>query len=813
VRGYVSLIVLIALLGGLALASVAGARRTESSFSTYLASTNPSTAANFTRYVTLGLPTGYDPAVARKVAHLPLVTRATTALIFDANINLDGVKGAHPHAAPGESPPTFIGSLNGEFTSVDRVTILRGRMFHRDATDEAIVNTQAASEAGVHVGSVVSLPFFTDAQIVSSNNDTVPSRIVTVKVVGVFVASRNVIESDIDSLGAAAVIFSPALTRQLSAQYATGTETYLQIRGGDRNAKKVLNEVVKAVPVAAHFPSEITSNFVPTAQQSITPQAVALAIFGAIAAFALFLIGGLMIGRMIRLGGAETRILRALGASRAMLLGDELVALILAVVVGSILALVVAVLLSPIAPLGPVRPVYPDGGFAFDWLVLGAGFLVLVVVFFATSIVLARGEVRRQSANRPTSLNEGESRLVRAAASLGFPISAVIGLRFALGRGRHGTSVRSAMIGSVLAVTVLTGTVTFGASLDSLVSRPALYGWNWNYAIMAAFAGAEDLPAPQIAALLNHDRDVAAWSGGNFVHGTLNGQRAPVFTEPTNARVTPTLLSGHNVQAQNQVVLGVATLDGLHKHVGQTLSLNVGGKTSRRVTIVGTATFPAVSSDAGLGQGALVATSDVPPALLNLQGNPVPGPNMVFVRIRSGVAPAVAYRSLHKIVKEIDAIPKLDQPAGGVITVLRPAEIVNFRSMVTTPAILAGVLAAGALAGLALSLSASVRRRRRDLALLKSLGFTNRQLALSVAWQSSVVAVVGVVIGIPLGVWAGRELWLLFARSIDAVPSPTVPALTLTLVGVGALVFANLVAAFPERVAARTPAALVLRSE
>jgi ABC-type antimicrobial peptide transport system permease subunit len=148
-----------------------------------------------------------------------------------------------------------------------------------------------------------------------------------------------------------------------------------------------------------------------------------------------------------------------------------------------------------------------------------------------------------------------------------------------------------------------------------------------------------------------------------------------------------------------------------------------------------------------------------------------------------------------------------------VITVLRPAEIVNFRSMVTTPAILAGVLAAGALAGLALSLNASVRRRRRDLALLKSLGFTNRQLALSVAWQSSVVAVVGAVIGIPLGVWAGRELWLLFARSIDAVPSPTVPAVTLTLVGVGALVFANLVAAFPERVAARTPAALVLRTE
>jgi hypothetical protein len=193
--------VLIGLLGGLSLASVAGARRTESSFSTYLASTNPSTAAVFTRYVTLGLATGYDPTVARKVAHLPLVKRSTSALIFDANINLGGIKGAHPHAAPGESPPTFIGSFNGEFTSVDRVTILKGRMFHRGATNEVIVNVQAAREAGVHLGSVVSIPFFTDAQILSSNNDTVPSRIVTVKVVGEFVASRNVVESDIASLG------------------------------------------------------------------------------------------------------------------------------------------------------------------------------------------------------------------------------------------------------------------------------------------------------------------------------------------------------------------------------------------------------------------------------------------------------------------------------------------------------------------------------------------------------------------------------------------------------------------------------------
>ena len=40
--GYLSLVILVALIGGLGLGSLAAARRTQSSFSTFLASTNPS---------------------------------------------------------------------------------------------------------------------------------------------------------------------------------------------------------------------------------------------------------------------------------------------------------------------------------------------------------------------------------------------------------------------------------------------------------------------------------------------------------------------------------------------------------------------------------------------------------------------------------------------------------------------------------------------------------------------------------------------------------------------------------------------------
>jgi ABC-type lipoprotein release transport system permease subunit len=142
-----------------------------------------------------------------------------------------------------------------------------------------------------------------------------------------------------------------------------------------------------------------------------------------------------------------------------------------------------------------------------------------------------------------------------------------------------------------------------------------------------------------------------------------------------------------------------------------------------------------------------------------------------------------------------------------------PAEIENYRSMGAAPVLLAAGLAAGAVAALGLTLTASVRRRRRDLALLKALGFTRRQLAACVAWQTTVAATIGVIAGIPLGIALGRWLWILFAHQIYAVPRPTVPALPLVCIGLGALVLANAAAALPGRYAARTPAALVLRTE
>jgi hypothetical protein len=395
------------------------------------------------------------------------------------------------------------------------------------------------------------------------------------------------------------------------------------------------------------------------------------------------------------------------------------------------------------------------------------------------------------------------------------PISVSSGLRFALesSRGRNAAPVRSALAGAVLAVTVVVTTVTFGASLDNLVSHPRLYGWNWDYALLSSFSGAEDLPAHQVAVLLNHDRVVAAWSGVNITNVRLDGQLAEVFVQRPHARVAPPLLSGHGLESANEVVLGPKTMRELHKKIGDTVTLSTGLAKPLRLTIVGTSTMPALGQATEMGAGAIVARSNFPPALLNLQSATLPGPNIVLIRIRAGVSRAAAYRSLQAIDVKINAIPAASGLAGSVVSVLRPTAIVNFRSMGTTPALLASGLALGAVVALGLTLTASVRRRRRDLALLKALGLTQRQLMSAIAWQATANAVIGIVLGVPLGIIAGRVLWSSFARSISAVPYAAASVPTTILVAVGALVFANLVAVLPARSAARTPAALVLRAE
>jgi hypothetical protein len=143
----------------------------------------------------------------------------------------------------------------------------------------------------------------------------------------------------------------------------------------------------------------------------------------------------------------------------------------------------------------------------------------------------------------------------------------------------------------------------------------------------------------------------------------------------------------------------------------------------------------------------------------------------------------------------------------------RPASITSLARIADVPLLLSGLLALLAVGTLAHTLVTGTRRRRRDLAILKTLGFVRGQVRGTLAWQATTLAAVALLVGLPIGIAGGRWGWRLFAGQLRVVPDPVVPLLAVLVAVPAALVLANVVAALPGRTAARMQPARLLRSE
>jgi len=826
--GYLTIVLLIGLLGGVSMASVAGARRTQSSYPTFLASANPSD-------LTVSV---YSPNSGVAVAPL-------TAKI----VHLDGVRRVSTSAVPQIVPlansgaprlavlddVTFLASVDGMFLDQDRLAIVRGRRADPNRTDEMVMDASAATLLNVSVGQTVPMGLYTEAQGASPGFGTAsvkPRLQVNVRLVGIVVVDNQVVEDDVDR-AYGFVYLTPALAREdiaISPAAGAPLEYAVQLDHGGANVPAVEQEITHLLPPGSTAGFHVAARVVTEVELAVKPESVALGAFGAIAALVCLVLGVQAISRQLQAGNEDRLVLRALGAEPKAIAADGLIGTLAAVGLGVLVALCVSVAMSPLAPLGPVRQVYPERGIAADWAVLGTGAAILVGVLGAAAVALSF-TAEPQRIVRAQLAENRRSTLAHSAEAAGLPVTAVMGVRFAVepGRGRSAVPVRSALVGSAVAVALVVATLTFASSLRTLVSHPALYGWNWNYALAPTNA----LP-PTAQELLNHDPDVAAWTGFDYNDVEIDAQTVPVLLARSTVPVlAPPILSGHGLHTDRQAVMGAATLAVLHKHVGDTVVVSYGSPTDAplyipptRLTIVGTATFPAVGYESlvadhtSMGSGAMFSEGIFPPAFEEATRGTDPtlnGPELAFVRLRSDVSSTAGRIDMQRIADAANKVLAADPAAINnnviVLGVQRPAQIVDYRSIGSTPFILAVGLAVGATAALAFTLIASVRRRRPDLALLKALGFTPRQVAAAIRWQASICAVIGTIVGVPLGIAVGRQLWILFARNLDAVPNPTVPVISVLLVALGALVFANVVAALPGRMAARTSTSQLLRAE
>jgi hypothetical protein len=800
-------VVAVALIGGLlgtvALGALAGARRTASAYGRYLASVNASD-------VFVDIPGPYLAAIP-KVAALPGVSESV------AWLGLAGYPVIHGRADDSFLGGNLVGSYNGDFFRQDRMTVLAGRLPRLDSASEIALNSAMAQRFGVGVGGKVTWQF---DRLLPSGRVSAAGR--STFVVTAIVDIPPVLTGQYDDIATA--VLPPAAT----ARYLNGEFQYvwvgLRLNSGTAGIPALQSEIDGLEPSLArtlHTPDAVLSirrmdivhNEV---QQAIRPQAVALAVFGGLAALAMLVLVGQGLAQLLTRSAAEMAVLPAIGATRgqaALAAGLEGA---LAVIAGVALAVVGAYVVSPLAPVGPVHRFDPASGFNADPLVLAGGGAALALVLLALLAVLAWRAVRpagREPARRPSAI---------AAASAGLPVPAVIGVRQALerGSGERPAAVRAALVGSVAAVTAVVMAIVFGASLNGLVHHPARYGWNWDLLIEAA-GGYGNWPATVMERLVGGQPGVTAWSQFGFSQVLIDGHEVPVMgLQRELGSVEPPTTSGHSIAGPGQVELGTATLHQIGKRVGDKVRVGT-GTTARELTITGTVTLPSfgliLADHVSLGRGAMLLDG----TLLAIQGATAGGadqqaasavpayPSAVAIDMAPGSS-ADARLLVRRITSaDPDGMPGSTYSLGPE----RGAAILNASSMGSQPLTLALALTAAAVLTLALALLASVRQRRRQLAVLKTLGLRRRQLRAIVAWQASTILVIAALAGIPLGVAAGRWAWTSFASTVGFVPVTVVPVAALALGLLTLLAAGNLLATVPAAVAARTPPAATLRNE
>jgi hypothetical protein len=802
-RGLAGIALLLGLVGGLSLFALAGARRTQSAYPRFLRSTNPSTMA-----VVVGGMSGDGRAQAYdaldQIAHLPQVVSARAYVSFYA---APWINGSPDFNANFEA----IGSVDGRYFDQDVFTPTKGRRPDPTRSDEVAVNAEAARRYGYHVGQRIDFGTVSQADLDNPafSENPQPRLLTKATIVGVGAFIEEVMQDDTDR--SPLVLFTPAFVNE-----AKGLENYawqgLVLRHGDADIVSVEQAIdAKSDPGAPQLYRE-TSTDVFHAQQAVRPISLALAAFGAIAGVAGLVLVGQALSRSVRVERDQYAVARSMGAGPGAIALASAAGPVLAVVVGSALAMVVATIASPAMPIGPVRQFEVHRGINVDWTVLGLGGATLMLVLSAIAAFVGWRGTPHRVAQR--AVPSKPSSVAAVARSSGLPLPLVTGLRLALepGQGTTAVPVRSVMAGTALALTALIAALTFGASLDHLVARPRLGGWDWDVALVDSQGYGNTNPAATTE-ILGSDPDVTQWGGAFYGADEFDGVKVPLLGIDPGSPVIPPIRAGRMIVRPGEIVLGTASLAQLHKNVGDTVMSSTGPR-----RIVGTATFPSIgqvhSDHTSLGVGGIVVSEEVPGYARNTggaEGAPLPpeyGPNVLFIRFRQGADQRAVIERLN------GTAPGLGDSGGiTVVPVQRSAEIVNSDNISGSSMLLGIAVAVSALASLAIALTAAVRRRRRDLALLKALGFTRRQLSATVAWQATSTTIVGLLIGVPLGVAFGRVLWVQFAGQLDVLAEPSVPLSAIGVVAVVALVAANILAALPARYARAVPPSLVLRTE
>jgi hypothetical protein len=841
-RALLGLALLVGLVGGVALTAAAGARRTDTAYSRLLSWANASQVTVIvTNSESAVAPPPGQPAdkyftaggraaeqVRRRyfaaLAALPAVASVTLATEYNMALPVPG-------GAPDTGVQVFASPDDSLGVTGDRVKVTAGQMFGPGARGQAVIDPALASREHLRPGSVLRLIGIPkDADGTADLKLAVP---LSFRVAAVGVFDDQVVGTTTTTAQPRVLLSAPFAATGQAVAMTNLPEAAVRLRPGGSMAAflRDADGLRQRYGIDTGDYTTVSMDGVYTGtQRAIRPQALALAVFAALVALIGLAVTGQLLARQLALDAAEFPVLRALGQTRAGLAAEALLRLAIVTVAGGVIAVAVAVAASPLLPVGPARLAEPHPGLDADLPALAAGFAVVALAplaVLAPAAWRATGRRRAGMAGRAgTARRRSALGTVLASTVLAGTGSAprAIGVRMAFdaGAGRTAVPVRTALAGTAVAVGAVVAALVFGSSLIRLVSTPARYGQNWNQLLDAGYA---DVPAKAAGALLGGIPGLTGWAAGE--NGELlvnNSLSVPAIAVDQVGSGTGylTALTGRLPSGPGEIALGTQTLRALHRSVGQIVQVQVtwtggvpGRASPRAMRITGTVVLPAFGLPAlagtDLGSGAVVAA----PLLSGITTDTgcdrtITCYNFFLLRYRDGTIPATAAAALATRAAQAGCPP-------GQCTVSadqRPGDIRDYAGIRDTPLILALVLALLAVGTLAHVLITGVRRRRRDLAVLKSLGLTRSQLRAVIAWQATALAAAAVLIGVPAGVIVGRSAWAVFATAAGVAPQAAV-ALPVVLLAIPAvtLLLANLIAAFPGRAAARLRPANVLRGE
>ena len=788
-RSLLVLALLVALATATVLAAVAGARRGQTAFDRLWARTLPATIA------VLPNQPGFDWS---KIRALPEVSALTTFVI--SVFVVDG----YPQADVG-FPPADRQIMR----TIERPVVLTGRLFNPGRADEVVVTPQFQANYGKGVGDTLTLHLASPKQIDQAYDPSTggPPRgpRIRARIVGLIRGPWFVY--GVGSKGA--VLPSPALLTHYRANImGTSGQTYInalaRLKGGPAAIPAFRADLAR---VTGRPDIDVWNNAVQLgdpARRVTGYEAACLLAFALAALAAAFFLVGQSVARYTSSAVPDLQVLQALGMTPQQAIASAAVPPFLAAAAGATLGVAGAVVASQWMPIGAASLVEPQPGVNADWLVLGAGWAVAPLLVLAGSAAAAAAALaagRRQPAQR-------RSAVAAALARAGLPVPAVVGARFALepGRGRSAVPVRPAQLGAMVGVLGVLAAFTFSAGVSDAAANPARFGQTQQLQAFLGFNGQELGPVKPLLRAVAGDRDVTGVDDARIAVAQSGQISIESFTyTPVSGKQMPVVLTDGRMPASgNEIVLAPATARKLHAATGSTVRLT-GGAGPQTVTVTGIGFVPEAAHD-GYASGAWVTPAGYDQlfsgaryafkfhdALVTLR----PGADMQGVARRLNAAAAA--------IKGGQAFRFGPAPL--------PDELQEIKDVAVLPLVLSGFLALLAFGAVGHALAIAVRHRRHELAVLRALGMTRRQSRMVVATQATVLAVIGLAFGVPLGIALGRTLWRAVAYSTPLAYHPPLAAWALLLIGPLALLAANLLAAWPGRRAARLRTGQVLRTE